>query len=203
MPLQLFDIIKGSKKNLIIKHNNIEWIFKGEDITISKDVDVLMKFYEMNDSNISDNLKGVLGDEVVVLEFPDNGELPGAVLIRIKDEEIINKLNGDKYYVYYADIENDKLSKVALEVQKTSDGYIEFYINHNSKYIISSKEVTDETILGEDDLLLTKNTTLNETTKSSNTNHTLLYSIIAVICILIVAVVVVIIKKRNNSSDEK
>lgn len=203
VPIQLFDIIKGSKKNLIIKHNNIEWIFKGEDITISKDVDVLMKFYEMNDSNISDNLKGVLGDEVVVLEFPDNGELPGAVLIRIKDEEIINKLNGDKYYVYYADIENDKLSKVALEVQKTSDGYIEFYINHNSKYIISSKEVTDETILGEDDLLLTKNTTLNETTEFSNTNHTLLYSIIAVICILIVAVVVVIIKKRNNSSGEK
>ena len=202
IPLQLFDIIKTSKKNLIIKYNQNEWVFNGNDIKTPKDIDVLMKFYEMNNSSISDKLKKALNGEAVILEFPNNGELPGNVLIRIKDTEIINKLNSDKYYIYYADTENDKLSKVALEVQKTSDGYIEFYINHNSKYIISSTEIKDQTVLGEDDSLLEKNTALNENTKSSNRsiNPILLYSLMAFICILIIIIVIVKVTKKNKKT---
>ena len=202
IPLQLFDIIKTSKKNLIIKYNKNEWVFNGNDIKTPKDIDVLMKFYEMNNSSISDKLKKALNGEAVILEFPNNGELPGNVLIRIKDTEIINKLNSDKYYIYYADTENDKLSKVALEVQKTSDGYIEFYINHNSKYIISSTEIKDQTVLGEDDSLLEKNTALNENTKSSNRsiNPILLYSLMAFICILIIIIVIVKVTKKNKKT---
>ena len=198
IPLQLFDIIKNSKKNLIIKHDNIEWIFNGTDIKVPKDIDVLMKFYEMNDSNISEALKKALNGEAVILDFPNNGELPGNVLIRIKDTEIINKLTGDKYYIYYVDTENDKLNKVALEVQKNSEGYIEFYINHNSKYIISSIEITDKAILGEDDSLLEKNMALNETTSSKDINPILLYSLILAVCIIIVIIVITTIAKRHN-----
>ena len=200
IPLQLFDIIKNSKKNLIIKHNNIEWIFNSEDINTPKDIDVLMNFYEMNDSNISDNLKKAINGEAVILEFPDNGELPGNVLIRIKDTEIINKLTGDNYYVYYIDTKNDKLNKVALEVQKTSEGYIEFYINHNSNYLISSKEITDQAILGEDESLLAKNTELNEESSISNIKPILLYSLIAAVCIVVVIIVVVKITKKHNKT---
>ena len=203
IPLQLFDIIKDSKKNLIIKHNKNEWIFNGEDIKVPKDIDVLMNFYEMNNSNISDNLKKALNGEVVILEFPNNGELPGNVLIRIKDTEIISKLTGDRYYIYHADTENDKLNKVALDVQKTSEGYIEFYINHNSKYIISSAEITNQKILGEDDSLLSKNNALNEAVKSSNEDvkPVLLYSLIAFVCALIVAIVIVKITKANKRTE--
>ena len=200
IPLQLFDIIKNSKKNLIIKHNNVEWIFNSEDINTPKDIDVLMNFYEMNDSNISDNLKKAINGEAVILEFPDNGELPGNVLIRIKDTEIINKLTGDNYYVYYIDTKNDKLNKVALEVQKTSEGYIEFYINHNSNYLISSKEITDQAILGEDESLLAKNTELNEESSISNIKPILLYSLIAAVCIVVVIIVVVKITKKHNKT---
>ena len=202
IPLQLFDIIKNSKKNLIVKHNNNEWIFNGEDIKVSKDIDVLMNFYEINNSNISNNLKKSLNGEGVILEFPDNGDLPGNVLIRIKDTEIISKLTGDKYYIYYADTKNDKLNKVALEVQKTSEGYIEFYINHNSKYVISSTEIKDQTVLGEDDSLLAKNTLLNEETKSLNkeVNPILLYSLIAFACVLIVIIVTTKIIKTHNKT---
>ena len=206
IPLQLFNIIKNSKKNLIIKHNKNEWIFNGRDIKAPKDIDVLMNFYEMNNSNISDNLKKSFNGDVVILEFPDNGELPGNVLIRIKDTEIISKLNGDKYYIYYADTENDKLNKVALEVQKTSDGYIEFYINHNSKYIISSTEIKDQAILGEDDSLLAKNTVLNEEIKTLNkdTKPIVLYSLITFACVLIVIIVIVkIIKTHNDTKTNK
>ncbi len=201
VPLQLFDIIKNSNKNLIIKHNNIEWVFNGEDIKTPKDIDVLMNFYEMNDSNISDNLKNAIDDEALILEFPDNGELPGNVLIRIKDAEIINKLNGDKYYIYYVDTENDKLKKVALELQKTSEGYIEFYINHNSKYLISSKEITKQTILGEDDSLLAKNTALKEKSSIKKSNPIILYSVIAVICIAVIAIVVARKTKKHNKTE--
>ena len=71
-----------------------------------------MNFYEINNSNISDNLKKALNGEVVILEFPDNGELPGNVLIRIKDTEIISKLTGDKYYICDLGLRNYILGEI-------------------------------------------------------------------------------------------
>ena len=199
IPLQLFDVIKNSNKSLIIKHNNIEWVFDNANIKTPKDIDVLVKFYEMNNSNLSDNLKKALSGKAVVLEFSNNGELPGVTLIRIKDTEIINKLAGEKYYIYYADTENDKLDKVALEVQKTPEGYIEFYINHNSKYILSSTEITDQTVLGKDDSLLEKNIALAETSPKKSPDFVLICSLIIVACIL-VAIIATIIKKTKKPS---
>ena len=110
-------------------------------------------------------------------------------------------MNGDKYYIYYVDTENDKLKKVALELQKTSEGYIEFYINHNSKYLISSKEITKQTILGEDDSLLAKNTALKEKSSIKKSNPIILYSVIAVICIAVIAIVVARKTKKHNKTE--
>lgn len=205
IPSQLFDLIKESTKRLIIKYNNNEWIFNGADIKNSKNIDVFMKFYEANASNISDNIKKALNNETIVLEFPDNGELPGNVLIRIKDSEILNKLTGDKYYVYYVDTETGKLKKVALDIQKTSDGYIEFNINHNSKYLISNTEITDETIIDEDDTLLEKNTTIEEEQNQSNNDikDILLCSIIVIIVLLIIVFTTVKTIKKRNKNKEK
>ncbi len=204
IPLQLFDTIKRSKKNLTIKHNGIEWVFNGEDIKTPKDIDILIKFYEMNDSNISTSLRKEIKDEAIILEFPDNGELPGNVLIRIKDPEVIDKLTGDKYYVYYIDTENDKLNKVALEIKKSTEGYIEFYINHNSKYLISSKEITNQTVLGEDEPLLEKNTELNEKSSINNRKPVVLYSLIAIAFIIVILISVFrITKEKNKKIDNK
>ena len=200
IPSELFGLIKKNTKKLIIRYNDHEWVFNGIDIENPKSINVLMNFYEINDSDISTNLKNVLASNTMILEFPNNGELPGDVLIRIKESTLTDKLTGDKYYIYYADTENDKLNKVALGVSETSDGYIEFYINHNSKYVISNKEITDKTVLGEDDPLLTKNTEINEVSSNKDIKHILLYSLIAVICILIVIIVISKISKKHNTT---
>lgn len=203
IPSKIFDLIKENTKKLVIRYNENEWIFNGVDIKTAKDINVLINFYQMNASDISENLKKALNEETVIIDFPNNGKLPGDVLIRLKNSEIIDKLNGEKYYIYYVDNDNGKLKKVALEVEKTADGYIEFYINHNSKYLISSTEITDQTILGEDDSIYTKNSKLTEATKTLNKNPILKYSIIAVAFILIIIVFIVIIKRHNKTFKNK
>ena len=203
IPGELFSLIKKNTKKLIIRYNENEWVFNGIDIENPKNIDVFMNFYEMNESNISDNLKKALDGETVILEFPNNGELPGDVLIRIKKSAIDDKLTGNEFYIYYADTENDKLKTVALGVQETADGYIEFYINHNSKYVISSKEITNKEILGEDDSSMTKNIELKKETGTISKNTIMLYIIIAVTCILIVITLIAIIKKNNKKATNE
>ena len=136
IPEQLFDLIKDTNKQLVIKYNGNEWVFKGTDIVNTKNLDVAMKIYDINKSDLSDSLKKSITDGSIVVEFKNNGELPEKTLIRLKDTEVVNKLKSDKVYIYYADVENDKLKKVAVEVEKTEDGYIEFYISHNYNYFI-------------------------------------------------------------------
>lgn len=205
IPSELFKLIKENTKRLIIKYNGNEWIFKGEDIKVAKNIDVLMQFYVANASNISESMKNVLAGEAVVLEFPNNEQLPGDVLIRIKGEEIVSKLSGDKYYVYYVDADNDKLNKVAMDVQKSDDDFIEFYVNHNSKYLITSAEITDQAILGKNDALFEKNGSLGGVVEKTvgGTDHVLLCSLIAVGGVLIVSVVFIMIaKKRSNAQGD-
>lgn len=199
IPSKIFDLIKENTKKLVIRYNENEWIFNGVDIKTAKDINVLINFYKMNASDISENLKKVLNEETVIIDFPNNGELPGDVLIRLKNSEIIDRLNGEKYYIYYVDNESGKLKKVALEIEKTADGYIEFYINHNSKYLITSTEITDQTILGEDDSAFAKNNKTTEEPKTLNRTSILKYLPIVVAIILIIIVLIVIIKKYNKT----
>ena len=212
IPVQLFDVIKDSNKNLIIKYQGNEYVFKGEDIKSPKDLDVLMKLYNISDSNMSETLKDGLNGDAVVVEFANNGELPGSALIRVKESDLINKLNTDKYYIYYADTENDKLDKVALEVQKTSDGYIEFYVNHHSKYVITTQEVKKEEVIGKDDEVLESNEELVVSKKTNDvveekkeSKNVLIFVLIGVIAVLVIALVVVIIlrNKKKPKIEEK
>ena len=201
IPAELFDLIKDDNKQLIVQYNNNEWIFKGTNIKNSKNIDVTIKIYDINESDLGDNLKSSLENGTLIIEFANNGDLPEEALIRIKDQKILNKLTEDKYYIYYADTENSKLDKVALEVQKTADGYIEFYIKHNSKYVLSSKEISDDKIIGKDDVSLNIN---NELIKESNKNNNniLLYLIIALVCITLIVILVIFLKKKKNHKNE-
>ena len=205
IPLKLFNIIKESNKNLIIKYKGNELRFNGADIKSPKDLDVLMKLYNIGDSDISDNLKEALNGDAVVVEFPNNGGLPGNALFRVKETDLISKLNTNKYYIYYANTENDTLDKVALDVQKTSDGYIEFYINHHSKYVITTQEIKDEEVLGEDDAVLESNeelvvskktTTVGEEKKDSS--KIILIIVLSAVILVLVVVFVILIVNRNK-----
>ena len=208
IPAELFDVIKETQRQLIVNYKDNEWIINGIDVEESKSIDVSMKFYSLEDSDISSEIKNALGDKAILVEFPENGQLPGMALVRLKDDEISELLKKDRFFVYYVDEENNKLNKVALELQKSYDGYIEFYINHNSKYVISLTEVEDDSILGEDDSVLSNNTILVKENDTQDSNTLLLYVAIGVGAFIILLLIIIIImmgkkSKKENKSVEK
>lgn len=206
IPAELFESLKESGKQLIIINDKNEWVISGTDIESSKPVDVSLKYYDVKELDIPNDLKESFNGDSVVLEFTENGKLPGKVLMRLKDEELLNKLNGDKYYVYHIDEENSKLDKVAIEIQKSYDGYVEFYINHNSKYVITSKEVKNNDVIGKDDEMLSNNTVVAERKANdpdNSTSNTLLIICLCVIVVLILTIIVILRRKpRNEKKDD-
>ncbi|MEG1141605.1 MAG: hypothetical protein RSE41_04015 [Clostridia bacterium] len=125
----LFNVIKGTTKKLVINYNDNQIIFEGKDVNSSKSIDVTLNTGVIkNDSNI-----GKLVNDGIVLDFASNGNLPGKALIRIKiTEEMKAKFGNEKVHVYFYNLQCKDFSKVAAEVTATKDGYYEFGINHNS-----------------------------------------------------------------------
>ncbi len=200
----LFNIIKESPRQLVIESGDNQWVFSGTDIVTAKDIDVDMNFYSLEEAEVDKSIADKVGKQSVVIDFPENGELPGTVLMRIKDTELSDVLKGNVYYIYFIDEATNKLSKVSMEVQKSSDGYVEFYMNHNSKYLILNEAVKDETIIGEDDHTLKFNNTdtKKEETETKKDNNTVLYIALGAACIVIVGLVCMLIgSKRNKKKD--
>ena len=201
----LFNIIKESPRQLIIESGDNQWVFNGTDIVKSKDIDVSMKFYSLEDAEVDKSITEKVGKQSVVIDFPENGELPGTVLMRIKDTELSEVLKGNVYYIYFIDEKTNKLSKVSMEVQKSSDGYVEFYMNHNSKYLILNEAIKEESIIGEDDHTLKFNTSIAKKAKveTKSESNLLPYIGLGAACLVIVVLVVVIIamSKKNKKVE--
>ena len=204
---EIFDVIKESQRQLIIEHGKNQWVFNGTDIVEPKTIDVSMKFYEVKDSELDEKLAAVIGSDSLVVEFPENGELPGTALIRIYDDGIYEILRNDKYYVYHIDDDNNKVNKVSMEVQKSEGGYIEFYINHNSKYVITAEEIKDDSVVGDDDSSLKYNEREKQlvegTPKNSNITTYLLIGIGIAIVILVFLIGVLSGMSKKSDTPKK
>ena len=145
---ELFESIKGTKQTLIIDYDTSEWVFSATDIKNPKSVDVstLVSKLESGNEYYDSFLKTNIKNPSAMLKFSDNGDLPGKVLIRIDKHSINTYLEDPKsVFVYYYKEDSDQLMKVAMEIQ-SNDNFYEFYINHNSKYIISSKEIKSKVV---------------------------------------------------------
>ena len=204
IPAELFESLKESGRQVIIINEKNEWVISGTDIESTKPVDVSMKYYDVKELDVPAELKESFSGDSIVLEFKENGKLPGKVLMRLKDEELLNKLSGDKYYIYHIDEENNKLDKVAVEIQKSYDGYVEFYINHNSKYVITTKEVKDNDVIGKEDDMFVNNTSVvasHETNKDNDSKSNMLLAVC--LCVIAVLILIIIVILRRKPSNEK
>ena len=115
----LFNTIKGNNKKLIVNYKDNQVIFDGKDINNSKTIDI-----NMNITDTSNNEEiGKYVSNGVIVSFPDNGNLPGKSLVRLKATSEVEKILKDKVYVYIYNEEEDKFSVVANDINKTSDGY--------------------------------------------------------------------------------
>ena len=114
-------------------------------------------------------------------------------------------LDTDKVYVYYFNEENQKLEKIAYELEIV-DGFFQFYINHNSDYVMTSNKVDDIFV----DEVSSKEIYENNQEKidssnaitSSNTISVYQIVIIALAAIILVLVIVLIVKSiRKNKNN--
>lgn len=151
----IFKKISNTKRTLFIDYGSSQWVFSGVDIKNPKDIDVstLVSNLQSNSEYYDSFIKANINSPSAMLKFSDNGDLPGKVLIKIDSSSIDSYLmDPDKVFVYYYKEDVGQLFKVAMEIQ-SNNGYYEFYINHNSKYIVTSKEVTTDAVSSDLDML--------------------------------------------------
>ena len=167
----IFEAIKGTNKKLYIESKGIQWIFNGNKITNElKDINTEVYIYQ-NYAKEDDNALNSVNS--LVIQFAPNGLLPGVAKIRVKADYAFREFIGVKdLYVFYYDEENEMFDPVATKLDMTEDGYYEFYIEHNSKYIISSTK-PDVKFLSKkkDDLTLNNETNDEEFTINDDNNE--------------------------------
>lgn len=190
---EVFESIKGTNKTINIESDGIVWVFEGKNITNPKDIDVdtVVDFYYNSDSaeELGNYIKKGLS-----IKFKDNGALPGVVKIRLKaDYAFRNYIGIEGLYVYQYNVTTNKkgeilFTKVAKEVKMSEDGYYDFYLIHNSEYIVSSDEIDKKV---SEEKIITKDTTIqgNDLSKEKNINT----NKNAIICIISGCLVVFLI----------
>lgn len=214
----LFEAIKDANKNVIIKYKNTQWIFNGKDITDPKEINVSVSVYNTNNTQDEADINAML-EGAVVIDFAKNGQLPGKCLIRVQATESVNEIiNKDKAYVYYYDEENKKFEKVMLQAMLTSDNYYEFYINHNSKYVMTAEEIDEQYVSSntEKTQLNTKVqnnnissvTTVNkeETSTEFLTQDMIIKIVIAIVCVILLILLLsgkILSNKKSKAKNGK
>lgn len=159
---KIFDSIKGTNKILYIESNGIQWIFNGSKINNpTKDIDVKVNIFKKEQSNVENAIDSL---DSLVVSFASNGKLPGIAKVRIKADYTFRNFIGTKdLYVYYYDEENEMFEPVAQKIDMTSDGYYEFFIEHNSKYIISKDKPAKKFVSNNtSNLKINNNTKINK-----------------------------------------
>ncbi len=183
----VFETFKGTNKKIILTYLDNEMIFNGNDITQPKDIDVRIDIYDTyRFTDIYD-----LVEKGVVVDFPNNGTLPGNALIKVSIPEDLNYQLNDNFYVYLYNEDKDKFYEISLDGKKDSDGYYEFNINHNSSYVLVNEKLNPKLIMA------------NKVTfqKSKKTLIVLILSGVLVIGIA-VGVILYVKKKKNKGTDD-
>ncbi|MBR1540955.1 MAG: hypothetical protein IJ629_07465 [Clostridia bacterium] len=210
----VFEAIKGANKTISIIYYNVEWIFNGRNIVEAKTIDVSVSI-----SYLANELDNVSNDGIMI-DFANNGNLPGKCLIRIKSDDLKILDNKNTNVYYFNEMENN-FNKVAMQIIASGDGYYEFYINHNSKYIMTLGEINPEYVSSDmSDLELnsstpSETTSLNSATYSSTTASTddtneeskiskkMVLVILMVFVIVCTILVVAIETRKQDKKSEK
>lgn len=192
---EVFEAIKGTNKTIYIEGAGIQWIFNGKDIVNPKDINVNVTFNYLYNDDINDKLMNIVSKGLVI-NFSDNGQLPGKALIRIKTDYALRDYIGiENLFVYYFyDEDTVLLKRVANNISMTDDGFFEFYIDHNSTFIVANTEADSNYVSNSTDELKLNQTSIN---KLDITKNTLLIICLSLVLILILVLIVFILKKRK------
>ena len=140
-PKELFLAFAGKDKTVVFEDEDVQWVFDGKRITEERCKDINLETYMYTEEGF------VLGypdeENVLVIEFQDNGLLPGEVDIRINDDYITKKYGGTTRQCILSYAENKEESLPIVEddsVEVEADNAAVFSIEHNSDYVLSETE---------------------------------------------------------------
>lgn len=184
---ELFNAIKGKNKKLVINYKDNQIVFNGRDIDDSKTIDISMT---VDTVSSNENINKLVSNGIVV-NFPDNGNLPGKALIRVKATDEVDKVLNDSVFVYVYNESTNDFCVVDTSVKKSSDGYYEFTITHNSDYLIVNEKLDSKLVVSQSS---------DNVVNFQKGNGTLLMLIaIGVAIIIAVVIVIIVLKKKKNT----
>jgi putative cell wall-binding protein len=142
---EIFDAIKGTDKTIAFKQNEVEWTFNGRDITgTTKTIDMTVSVSPLSTATSSN--KAAIGEKVnnenvLVISFANNGQLPGKAQIKVKLDTawLAGKTTVNIYYYNEA---TKTIETIVNGLTSDAEGYVVFDITHNSDYIVSDKDLT-------------------------------------------------------------
>lgn len=200
----IFEAIKGKEIKLTINVGENQIIFNGNDIITPKDINAEIS-YNLASKDIL--LKEIV-EEGVVINFANNGQLPGTATIRIKvTDEMKQSLNMETILVYHYDEETKELTQMTANATYKEDGFIEFSINHNSKYLLVNELIEEK----EYTVTTGENTEVkNEVSFLESHKMYIMIIGVSVLAIVIVAIILIVDKKaiakrkaKANNNEEK
>ena len=188
---ELFNAIKGTEKSLVINYHDHQIIFNGQDINEAKTIDVNTT---INSIDANENLKNLISKGIVV-DFADNGSLPGKALVRIKATKEISTILNDKVYAYFYNNQTNKFNLIDNNVTKTNDGYYEFSISHNSSYVLTNEALDAKLVTIDNDNVVSF--------QKSNKVNILLICLGLAVCIGAVVVIIIVRKKKMPTTKKE
>ena len=200
----IFETIKGKEIKLTINVGENQIIFNGNDITTPKDINAEISYNLASEDTL---LKEIV-EEGVVINFANNGKLPGTATIRIKvTDEMKKTLNMETILVYHYDEETKELTQMTSNATYKEDGFIEFSIDHNSKYLFVNELIEEK----EYTVTTSENTEVkNEVSFLESHKMYIMIIGVSVLAIVIVAIILIVDKKaiakrkaKANNNEEK
>ena len=191
----VFGAIKGTNKQLVINYNENQFIFNGKDINdTTKSIDASVS---VDRTNNDDDIKELVKDSIVVY-FGDNGRLPGKAKVRVKiTDELNGLLSGNKAYLYCYNEDSKNFTYIETDVNKTTDGYYEFEVNHNSKYVLVNNRLSSSLLAKES----STGSTISDVTRFLKDNTVYLILIVVAVLIIILVTVFLLIQKKNKKKE--
>ncbi len=148
LPSDAFDAIAGTNKTLDLVSDGVTWRFNGNDIQNSSkpiELNVVIDTIEEHPSDETDDILETTDSKpAIVMQFPENGQLPGAATIQVKLDHVMREYLGSdrNLSVYYFNNQTGELELVAKNLSIISDTFVEFTITHCSHYVL----IPDETV---------------------------------------------------------
>ncbi len=132
----LFSAIAGQDKTLLFQKDGMMWLFRGTDIDPAKCKDINL---DVSNYTTDGSMYGYESEETVfVMDFPDNGELPGTAYIRVYTEYLLAKYQNGAKNIFVTWFENGEPVSKTVPTELQGDNYVVFPLTHNSTFVLSA-----------------------------------------------------------------